>query len=142
MEVNFHFNKSLFMCGACSCVFVLKSNISITVICTTVFTFYLKIFIFFVYSTEAFYLLQTEKYHYLNQSGCITDETISDKETFQEVKVRLFLLLWAHDEYNLLFLPLSAGRLNCSFTLGRLWWDLCQSLSQYIRKNKPGFVSK
>ncbi|XP_077348143.1 unconventional myosin-X [Lithobates pipiens] len=38
---------------------------------------------------EAFYLLQTEKYHYLNQSGCITDETISDKETFQEVKTAM-----------------------------------------------------
>ncbi|XP_068092821.1 unconventional myosin-X [Hyperolius riggenbachi] len=38
---------------------------------------------------EAFYLLQAEKYHYLNQSGCITDETISDKETFQEVKTAM-----------------------------------------------------
>ncbi|XP_018413949.1 PREDICTED: unconventional myosin-X [Nanorana parkeri] len=38
---------------------------------------------------EAFYLLQTEKYHYLNQSGCITDESISDKETFQEVKTAM-----------------------------------------------------
>ncbi|PIO39046.1 hypothetical protein AB205_0204120, partial [Aquarana catesbeiana] len=38
---------------------------------------------------EAFYLLQTEKYHYLNQSGCITDETISDEETFQEVKTAM-----------------------------------------------------
>ncbi|XP_073534724.1 unconventional myosin-X [Phyllobates terribilis] len=38
---------------------------------------------------EAFYLLHPEKYHYLNQSGCIRDETISDKETFHEVKTAM-----------------------------------------------------
>ncbi|XP_075069014.1 unconventional myosin-X [Mixophyes fleayi] len=47
---------------------------------------------------DAFYLLQPEKYHYLNQSGCITDETINDKETFQEVKTAMEVMQFTSED--------------------------------------------
>ncbi|XP_069814245.1 unconventional myosin-X [Dendropsophus ebraccatus] len=47
---------------------------------------------------EAFYLLQPEKYHYLNQSGCIRDETISDKETFKEVKTAMEIMKFTSED--------------------------------------------
>ncbi|XP_075682880.1 unconventional myosin-X [Rhinoderma darwinii] len=47
---------------------------------------------------DAFYLLQPEKYHYLNQSGCIRDETISDNETFQEVKTAMEVMKFTSED--------------------------------------------
>ncbi|KAG8442508.1 hypothetical protein GDO86_011342 [Hymenochirus boettgeri] len=47
---------------------------------------------------EAFYLLQAEKYHYLNQSRCIVDETISDQETFQEVKTAMKVMKFSRED--------------------------------------------
>lgn len=41
-------------------------------------------------SLDAFYLSVPENYHYLNQSGCIADKTISDKDSFKEVIVSCF----------------------------------------------------
>lgn len=41
----------------------------------------------FLSSLDAFYLSVPENYHYLNQSGCIADKTISDKDSFKEVIV-------------------------------------------------------
>lgn len=41
-------------------------------------------------SLDAFYLSVPENYHYLNQSGCIADKTISDKNSFKEVIVSSF----------------------------------------------------
>ncbi|KAM5158485.1 unconventional myosin-X [Mantella aurantiaca] len=60
---------------------------------------------------EAFYLLQTEKYHYLNQSGCFTDETISDKETFQEVKTAMKVMQFTSENVREVF-RLLAGILH------------------------------
>lgn len=44
----------------------------------------------FLPSSDAFYLSVPENYHYLNQSGCIVDKTISDKDSFKEVIVSCF----------------------------------------------------
>ena len=44
-------------------------------------------YIFVFLSVEEFYLSVPENYHYLNQSGCVTDRTISDQESFREVIV-------------------------------------------------------
>lgn len=44
----------------------------------------------FLSSLDAFYLSVPENYHYLNQSGCIVDKTISDKDSFKEVIVSCF----------------------------------------------------
>lgn len=41
---------------------------------------------------EEFYLSVPENYHYLSQSGCIGDKTISDQESFREVIVSYFLI--------------------------------------------------
>lgn len=60
---------------------------------------------------EAFYLLQPEKYHYLNQSGCITDETISDKETFHEVKTAMEVMKFTSEDVREVF-RLLAGILH------------------------------
>ncbi|KAM3928507.1 unconventional myosin-X [Leptodactylus fuscus] len=60
---------------------------------------------------EAFYLLQPEKYHYLNQSGCIRDKTISDKETFQEVKTAMEVMKFTSEEVREVF-RLLAGILH------------------------------
>lgn len=42
---------------------------------------------------DAFYLSVPENYHYLNQSGCTADKTISDKNSFKEVIVSCFLCI-------------------------------------------------
>ncbi|KAG8571984.1 hypothetical protein GDO81_011864 [Engystomops pustulosus] len=47
---------------------------------------------------ESFYLLQPEKYHYLNQSGYIRDESISDTETFQEVKTAMEVMKFTSED--------------------------------------------
>uniref|UniRef100_A0A6I8QPF6 Myosin 10 n=1 Tax=Xenopus tropicalis TaxID=8364 RepID=A0A6I8QPF6_XENTR len=60
---------------------------------------------------DAFYLLQAEKYHYLNQSGCILDETISDHETFQEVKAAMEVMKFSREEVREIF-RLLAGILH------------------------------
>ncbi|KAM4706262.1 unconventional myosin-X isoform 2-T2 [Rhinophrynus dorsalis] len=60
---------------------------------------------------EAFYLLQAEKYHYLNQSGCIMDETISDQETFQEVKTAMEVMKFSSEDVREIF-RLLAGILH------------------------------
>ncbi|XP_053322298.1 unconventional myosin-X [Spea bombifrons] len=60
---------------------------------------------------EAFYLLQAEKYHYLNQSGCITDETMSDKETFQEIKTAMEVMKFTSEDVREIF-RLLAGVLH------------------------------
>ncbi|KAM8967428.1 unconventional myosin-X [Pelodytes ibericus] len=60
---------------------------------------------------EAFYLLQAEKYHYLNQSGCIRDETISDKETFQEIKTAMEVMKFTSEDVREVF-RLLAGILH------------------------------
>ena len=44
-------------------------------------------YVFVFLSVEEFYLSVPENYHYLNQSGCVTDRTISDQESFREVIV-------------------------------------------------------
>ena len=36
-------------------------------------------------------LWNAKKYHYLNQSGCISDPTINDQQHFEEIEVRSFL---------------------------------------------------
>lgn len=48
--------------------------------------------VFLFLSVEEFYLSVPENYHYLNQSGCVEDKTISDKESFREVIVSYFLI--------------------------------------------------
>ncbi|XP_073425534.1 unconventional myosin-X [Dendrobates tinctorius] len=60
---------------------------------------------------EAFYLLHPEKYHYLNQSGCIRDETISDKETFHEVKTAMEVMKFNSEDVREVF-RLLAGILH------------------------------
>ncbi|OCT74399.1 unconventional myosin-X [Xenopus laevis] len=60
---------------------------------------------------DAFYLLQAEKYHYLNQSGCILDETLSDHETFQEVKAAMEVMKFSREEVREIF-RLLAGILH------------------------------
>ncbi|CAJ0945490.1 unnamed protein product [Ranitomeya imitator] len=60
---------------------------------------------------EAFYLLHPEKYHYLNQSGCIRDETISDKETFHEVKTAMEVMKFKSEDVREVF-RLLAGILH------------------------------
>ncbi|XP_069476602.1 unconventional myosin-X [Ambystoma mexicanum] len=47
---------------------------------------------------EAFYLLQPENYHYLNQSGCTADQTINDKENFQEVKTAMEVMKFSRED--------------------------------------------
>uniref|UniRef100_A0A8C5W684 Myosin X n=1 Tax=Leptobrachium leishanense TaxID=445787 RepID=A0A8C5W684_9ANUR len=60
---------------------------------------------------EAFYLLQAEKYHYLNQSGCIKDETMSDKEAFQEIKTAMEVMKFTSEDVREIF-RLLAGILH------------------------------
>lgn len=47
---------------------------------------------------EAFYLLNPENYHYLNQSGCTADRTINDKESFHEVKTAMEVMKFGREE--------------------------------------------
>lgn len=65
---------------------------------TNSFGFYLilacpiLILMFFFIFIEEFYLSVPENYHYLSQSGCVEDKTISDQESFREVIVSYFLI--------------------------------------------------
>ena len=45
--------------------------------------------LFFISLLGELHLLPAEKYHYLNQSGCIVDPTIDDKSDFFKVLVRV-----------------------------------------------------
>lgn len=39
-----------------------------------------------------------ENYHYLNQSGCIEDKTISDQESFREVITAMAVMQFSKEE--------------------------------------------
>lgn len=47
---------------------------------------------------EEFYLSVPENYHYLNQSGCLEDKTISDQESFQEVITAMEVMQFSKEE--------------------------------------------
>ncbi|XP_006073016.2 unconventional myosin-X isoform X4 [Bubalus bubalis] len=47
---------------------------------------------------EEFYLSVPENYHYLNQSGCVTDRTISDQESFREVIMAMEVMQFSKEE--------------------------------------------
>ncbi|XP_021402400.1 unconventional myosin-X [Lonchura striata] len=47
---------------------------------------------------DAFYLSVPENYHYLNQSGCIVDKTISDKDSFKEVITAMEVMEFSREE--------------------------------------------
>ncbi|XP_069912710.1 unconventional myosin-X isoform X3 [Oryctolagus cuniculus] len=47
---------------------------------------------------EEFYLSVPENYHYLNQSGCIEDKTISDQESFREVITAMAVMQFSKEE--------------------------------------------
>ncbi|KAG8512637.1 Unconventional myosin-X, partial [Galemys pyrenaicus] len=47
---------------------------------------------------EEFYLSVPENYHYLNQSGCVKDKTISDQESFQEVITAMEVMQFSKEE--------------------------------------------
>uniref|UniRef100_A0A8D0BZW2 Myosin X n=1 Tax=Salvator merianae TaxID=96440 RepID=A0A8D0BZW2_SALMN len=47
---------------------------------------------------DAFYLSVPENYHYLNQSGCIADKTINDKDSFKEVITAMEVMQFTTEE--------------------------------------------
>nr|XP_058917905.1 unconventional myosin-X isoform X2 [Kogia breviceps] len=47
---------------------------------------------------EEFYLSVPENYHYLNQSGCVGDKTISDQESFREVITAMEVMQFSKEE--------------------------------------------
>ncbi|XP_030063162.1 unconventional myosin-X [Microcaecilia unicolor] len=47
---------------------------------------------------EAFYLSRPESYHYLTQTGCTTDQTINDQETFKEVQTAMKVMQFSSEE--------------------------------------------
>nr|XP_016848428.1 PREDICTED: unconventional myosin-X isoform X2 [Anolis carolinensis] len=47
---------------------------------------------------DALYLSAPENYHYLNQSGCVADKTINDKETFKEVIMAMEVMQFTTEE--------------------------------------------
>ncbi|XP_010225627.1 PREDICTED: unconventional myosin-X [Tinamus guttatus] len=47
---------------------------------------------------DAFYLSMPENYHYLNQSGCTADKTISDKDSFKEVITAMEVMQFSKEE--------------------------------------------
>uniref|UniRef100_U3IHW3 Myosin X n=1 Tax=Anas platyrhynchos platyrhynchos TaxID=8840 RepID=U3IHW3_ANAPP len=47
---------------------------------------------------DAFYLSVPENYHYLNQSGCIADKTINDKDSFKEVITAMEVMQFSKEE--------------------------------------------
>ncbi|XP_027724702.1 unconventional myosin-X [Vombatus ursinus] len=47
---------------------------------------------------EEFYLSVPENYHYLNQSGCVTDATINDKESFKDVITAMEVMQFSKEE--------------------------------------------
>ena len=42
---------------------------------------------------EKYHLLSPEAYHYLNQSGCVSDPTINDQSDFARMKVHMFVII-------------------------------------------------
>uniref|UniRef100_A0A2K5KXY3 Myosin X n=1 Tax=Cercocebus atys TaxID=9531 RepID=A0A2K5KXY3_CERAT len=52
--------------------------------------------LFFIY--KEFYLSTPENYHYLNQSGCVEDKTISDQESFREVITAMDVMQFSKEE--------------------------------------------
>ncbi|XP_059948729.1 unconventional myosin-X isoform X2 [Mesoplodon densirostris] len=47
---------------------------------------------------EEFYLSVPENYHYLNQSGCVGDKTISDQESFRDVIMAMEVMQFSKEE--------------------------------------------
>ncbi|XP_032645645.1 unconventional myosin-X [Chelonoidis abingdonii] len=47
---------------------------------------------------DAFYLSVPEHYHYLNQSGCVADKTINDKDSFKEVTTAMEVMQFSKEE--------------------------------------------
>uniref|UniRef100_A0A9L0SGZ7 Unconventional myosin-X n=1 Tax=Equus caballus TaxID=9796 RepID=A0A9L0SGZ7_HORSE len=47
---------------------------------------------------EEFYLSVPENYHYLNQSGCVEDKTISDQESLREVIMAMEVMQFSKEE--------------------------------------------
>ncbi|KAJ7338426.1 hypothetical protein JRQ81_012074 [Phrynocephalus forsythii] len=47
---------------------------------------------------DAFYLSAPENYHYLNQSGCVADKTINDKDSFKEVIMAMEVMQFTTEE--------------------------------------------
>uniref|UniRef100_A0ACB8FC92 Unconventional myosin-X n=1 Tax=Sphaerodactylus townsendi TaxID=933632 RepID=A0ACB8FC92_9SAUR len=47
---------------------------------------------------DAFYLSVPENYHYLNQSSCVADKTINDKESFREVITAMEVMQFTTEE--------------------------------------------
>ncbi|XP_074135201.1 unconventional myosin-X [Sminthopsis crassicaudata] len=47
---------------------------------------------------EEFYLSMPEHYHYLNQSGCVADATINDKESFKDVITAMEVMQFSKEE--------------------------------------------
>uniref|UniRef100_A0A452HY63 Uncharacterized protein n=2 Tax=Gopherus agassizii TaxID=38772 RepID=A0A452HY63_9SAUR len=47
---------------------------------------------------DAFYLSVPEHYHYLNQSGCVADKTINDKDSFKEVITAMEVMQFSKEE--------------------------------------------
>ncbi|XP_064231952.1 unconventional myosin-X isoform X2 [Aotus nancymaae] len=47
---------------------------------------------------EEFYLSTPENYHYLNQSGCAEDKTVSDQESFREVIMAMDVMQFSKEE--------------------------------------------
>ncbi|XP_045297530.1 unconventional myosin-X isoform X4 [Leopardus geoffroyi] len=47
---------------------------------------------------EEFYLSVPENYHYLSQSGCVEDKTISDQESFREVITAMEVMQFSKEE--------------------------------------------
>uniref|UniRef100_A0A2K5F021 Myosin X n=1 Tax=Aotus nancymaae TaxID=37293 RepID=A0A2K5F021_AOTNA len=54
--------------------------------------------VFFCLPVEEFYLSTPENYHYLNQSGCVEDKTISDQESFREVIMAMDVMQFSKEE--------------------------------------------
>uniref|UniRef100_A0A2K5KY11 Myosin X n=1 Tax=Cercocebus atys TaxID=9531 RepID=A0A2K5KY11_CERAT len=48
--------------------------------------------------SQEFYLSTPENYHYLNQSGCVEDKTISDQESFREVITAMDVMQFSKEE--------------------------------------------
>uniref|UniRef100_A0A452V8T6 Unconventional myosin-X n=1 Tax=Ursus maritimus TaxID=29073 RepID=A0A452V8T6_URSMA len=71
---------------------------------------------------EEFYLSVPENYHYLSQSGCVEDKTISDQESFREViEVREVLRLLAGVLHlgNIEFITAGGAQVSFKTALGR-----------------------
>uniref|UniRef100_A0A452V929 Unconventional myosin-X n=1 Tax=Ursus maritimus TaxID=29073 RepID=A0A452V929_URSMA len=69
---------------------------------------------------EEFYLSVPENYHYLSQSGCVEDKTISDQESFrEEVREVLRLLAGVLHLGNIEFITAGGAQVSFKTALGR-----------------------